>query len=119
MKFFLDENFPKSVGRFLERSGHEVFDIRSTEDEGSDDRKIFELAQAEAAIFLTTDRDFFHTIPHLHKKHFGVIVIALKQPNRSQIQEKIEWILHNFELAEFKNHVLLFRDQHFTRLPKE
>jgi len=36
-------------------------------------------------VFLTTDRDFFHTIPHIHDKHAGIIVIALRQPNRSTI----------------------------------
>lgn len=63
MKFFLDENFPNSVGRFMEGLGHEVFDIRSTEHEGSDDKKIFEFAQAKEAIFLTTDRDSFTLSP--------------------------------------------------------
>ncbi len=87
--------------------------------EGSDDGKIFEFAQAEEAVFLTTDRDFFHTLPHMYEKHHGVIVVALKQPNRREIQKKIEWVLLNFEIAEVENHVLLLRDQHFTRLPKE
>ena len=105
MKFFLDENFPKSVARFLERSGHEVFDIRSTEYEGSDDRKIFELAQAEEAVFLTTDRDFFHTIPHMSEKHHGVIVVALKQSNRREIQKKIEWDLL---ISRMRNSKIMF-----------
>jgi len=36
MKFFLDENFPKTVTPILERKGYDVFDIRSTKYEGSD-----------------------------------------------------------------------------------
>jgi len=40
MIFFLDENFPKSVAAILEREGHTIIDIRSTEHEGSDDVEI-------------------------------------------------------------------------------
>ena len=47
--------------------GHKVFDIRSTKFEGTDDFSIFELAQEENAIFLTTDKDFFFfLVPKLY-----------------------------------------------------
>ena len=82
MTFFLDENFPKSAIPLLEESGHSVVDIRSTIHEGADDSFIFKLAQKHNAIFLTTDKDFFHTIPQFYKKHAGVVVITLRQPNR-------------------------------------
>jgi predicted nuclease of predicted toxin-antitoxin system len=41
MKFFLDENFPKAAVGMLEGMGHEVFDLRGTEREGSQDGDIF------------------------------------------------------------------------------
>lgn len=85
MKFFLDENFPKSATGMLEHLGHVVFDLGCAE--GSRDADIFDEAQKCGAIFLTTDRDFFHTIPHLFPHHEGVIVIALRQPNRAAILE--------------------------------
>jgi predicted nuclease of predicted toxin-antitoxin system len=88
MKFSLDENFPKAAAGVLERLGHEVFDLRGTGREGSPDAEIFTDAQLQGAVFLTTDRDFFHTIPHLHAEHHGVVVIALRQPNRAAILEK-------------------------------
>lgn len=83
MRFFLDENFPKAAVGLLEDMGREVFDLRGSGREGLPDPDIFAEAQRCAAVFLTTDRDFFHTIPHLHEKHAGIIVIALRQPNRS------------------------------------
>jgi hypothetical protein len=39
MIFFLDENFPKSAGIYLESLGHQILDIRSTEQEGLNDKK--------------------------------------------------------------------------------
>ena len=88
MKFFLDENFPKAAAGMLESLGHVVFDLRGTEREGSPDADVFAEAQRLEAVFLTTDRDFFHTIPHLFPLHAGVIVIALRQPNRAGLRPR-------------------------------
>ncbi len=63
MKFFLDENFPKAAVGLLEGIGHVVFDLRGSGREGLPDPDVFAEAQLSAAVFLTTDRDFFHTIP--------------------------------------------------------
>jgi hypothetical protein len=58
----------------------------------------------------TTDRDFFHTIPWLFAEHHGVIVIALKQPNRAAILLKLEWILEKLPPQSFRNRVFQLRD---------
>jgi predicted nuclease of predicted toxin-antitoxin system len=69
VKFFLDENFPRKATRMLESHGFEVFDIRGTEIEGADDKTLFEKAQQHEAIFLTTDKDFYHTVPFFYESH--------------------------------------------------
>ena len=114
MKFFLDENFPKSVSSILEQDGHDVIDIRSTQYEGSDDLTIFDLAQKNEAIFLTTDKDFFHTVPNLFENHYGIIVITLRQPNRHSITEKLLFALNNFDLSSLNSKVILLRDNFFS-----
>lgn len=77
MKFFLDENFPLKAKEILEAKKHSIFDIRGTGKEGISDEKIFQISKKKKAVFLTTDKDFFHTIHFMHKPHYGVIVIAL------------------------------------------
>jgi hypothetical protein len=67
--------------------------------------------------FLTTDRDFFHTIPHLHQKHAGIIVIALKQPNRHAILQKLSWILNRLKPPDFENRSIQLRDQSWIAVP--
>ena len=114
MKFFLDENFPIPATEILTSRGHEVFDIRSTELEGLTDTKIFELAQAEGAIFLTTDRDFFHTIPFLNQKHNGIIVVTLRQPNRRGIIDKLLYALDHIDLTVMESKVLLLKDNDYS-----
>ena len=113
MNFFLDENFPKTVEVLLKTRGHNVFDIRSTEFEGSHDSSIFIMAQEKKAIFLTTDKDFFHTVPHLFEKHYGVIVIALRQPNRKSITEKLVFALNNIDLSSLESKILMLKDSHY------
>jgi predicted nuclease of predicted toxin-antitoxin system len=114
MIFFLDENIPKTAGNYLLSLGHQVLDIRNTVDEGIPDTKIFKLAQNNQAIFLTTDKDFFHTIPHIFESHHGVIVIALRQPNRNAIIEKLIWVIKNINLDDFTNRIVLIRDSNYT-----
>jgi predicted nuclease of predicted toxin-antitoxin system len=117
MKFLLDENFPKAAIPFLEAAGHDVFDFRGTGDEGIDDSEVFQKAQDHAAILLTTDRDFFHTIPHRFDSHCGVIVIALRQPNRRAILARLEWILSQVGDYQFNNRVFQLRDSTWLAYP--
>lgn len=77
----------------------------------------FELAQQKQAILLTTDRDVFHTIPWLFAEHHGVIVVALKQPNRTAILLKLEWILENLPPQSFRNRVFQLRDTSWIAIP--
>ena len=113
MKFFLDENIPKTCGDHLKSLSHELVDIRGTKNEGLDDRSIFKLAQINSAIFLTTDKDFFHTIPYLFEKHHGVIVISLSKPDRKSIKEKLLWILDNCDISNISDKVILLRDNSY------
>ncbi len=119
MNFFLDENFPRSVTTLLEGKGFKVFDIRATEYEGANDKLIFKLAQKEQAILLTTDRDFFHTIPSLFDEHYGVIVIALRQPNRRSITEKLTYALTHFDMHKMRSKTLLLRDNSYHIYPDD
>ncbi|MCH8124807.1 DUF5615 family PIN-like protein [candidate division KSB1 bacterium] len=77
MIFFLDENFPRKSISYINSTGHETIDGHSIEYKGVDDSVLFDIAQKNSAIFLTTDKDFFHTIPLQFENHNGVIVIAL------------------------------------------
>lgn len=114
MKFFLDENFPKSADRLLKSRGHRVEDIRGTEKEGLKDKPLFEISQELKAIFFTTDKDFFHTVPCFYKKHFRIVVITMRQPNRENILSRLEWFLNFTGEKEICNKVFLLKDKIFT-----
>lgn len=117
MRFFLDENFPKTTRLMLAELGHETLDVRGTKQEGSTDEELFLLAQKSQAVFLTTDRDFFHSIPHLYPLHAGVVVIALRQPNRRSIMAKLSWLLDHVPMDQFAARVFLLRDANYVVYP--
>lgn len=114
MKFLLDENFPRAAINLLNRLGHVALDIRGTDREGISDSALFEYAQQESAILLTTDRDFFHTVPHIYSIHFGVVVIALRQPNRANILARLDWLLAQESLFPLDGTVVQMRDQTYV-----
>ena len=93
MRFLLDENFPRAAVDDLGRSGHEVHDFRDEGECGASDQDVMHLANELDAVLLTTDKDFFHTIPFLFPDHAGTIVVALSQPDRVSILARLGWTL--------------------------
>ena len=113
MNFFLDENFPKSAQSYLAQRRHSCLDVRDYLPQGTDDRVVFLLAQEHRAILLTTDKDFYHTIPFLHPSHHGVVVFSLHQPNRQAILRRLQWFL-DYAPASMRDTVYLLRDRTFV-----
>ena len=113
MNFFLDENFPVTASELLIEAGHRCNRILDFEPQGRDDKTVFEQAQAFEAVLLSTDKDFFHTVPFLFNSHAGVVVIALRQPNRRAILERLIWFLANIP-TDMSNKVYLLRDKTYV-----
>ena len=58
MRLLADENFPKPVVDWLRHTGHDVLWAR-THCAGSKDSELLELAEAEARVLVTLDKDFW------------------------------------------------------------
>ena len=111
MKFFFDENFPKAARDMLVGAGHECFDPRGTDLEGVADFILVEEARKIGAVILTTDRDFFHTLGCQYPDHAGIVVIALKQPSRVAILDRLEWFLNHIAEEDIAGHAFQLRDK--------
>ena len=109
MKFLLDENFPQSSAELITSCGHEVIVFDSACSFGDDDETVFAVAQRLGATILTSDRDFYHTMPLLHPSHAGIVVVALRQPNRAAIHSRLKWFMENIE-EPLTNRVFILRD---------
>jgi predicted nuclease of predicted toxin-antitoxin system len=89
MKFFLDENFPRTALPLLQRDGHSAVHTLDIFPPGTPDSDLFAHAQQEGSVFITTDRDFFHTVPLAFAHHHGAVVITLRRPNRAELLRRL------------------------------
>lgn len=117
MNFLLDENFPKAAGPILEGAGHQVFDFRRVGVIGSPDERIMEMAVTKQAAILSTDRDFFHTLGRQYEDHYGIVVVALRQPTRHSIIGRLEWFLENVGVGELVGRTFQLRDKTWMVYP--
>ena len=117
MRFLLDENFSRSVAAILLERGRGTVDLRSVGLLGASDAGVAEKAIEAGAVILTTDRDFFHTFPNIYAEHSGVVVIALRQPSRDRITQRLEWFLDNVREEHWKNRVFQLRDTTWLTRP--
>ncbi len=86
MKILVDENIPLMTVAALRRKGHDVLDIRGTSQQGIDDSTLWQIAQQEARLLVTTDKGFAQ---RRHESHCGVIVVRLRPPNRHRIHRRV------------------------------
>ena len=117
MNFLFDENFPKSTRVVLESAGHQVFDFRRIGVIGSPDESIVTMALEKSAAILTTDRDFFRTLGRRYPEHHGIVVIALRQPTRLSIVERLEWFLEHIDIEKLEGRTFQLRDRTWMVYP--
>ncbi|MGE0822940.1 MAG: DUF5615 family PIN-like protein [Candidatus Binatia bacterium] len=107
MKIAVDEHIPLMTVRALQDLGHDVRDIRGTTDEGMQDEDLWEMAQREERLLITTDKGFTHyrTVPH-----YGILVVRLRTPNRHRIHRRIMHAMTQFNEAEWPGLLVVMRD---------
>jgi predicted nuclease of predicted toxin-antitoxin system len=107
MKIFVDEHIPLMTVRTLRLMGHDVRDIRSTPDEGMEDDGLWAMAQREERLLITTDKGFtqYRTV-----RHYGVLIIRLRRPNRQKIHARIMQAMQQFSESEWPGLLVTMRD---------
>ena len=114
MKIFVDENIPAMTVLELRNAGHDVADIRGTENEGMSDEDVWKKVQEEQRLLITTDKGFAQK---RHENHIGVLVIRLKQPNRLKIHNKVIQAMDRFKEKEWAGLTVVMQDM-FHRMWK-
>lgn len=107
MRIFVDENIPAMTVRELRKLGHDVMDIRGTENEGMLDKDIWKIIQKEQRLLITTDKGFAQ---RRHEKHNGILIIRLKQPNRLKIHNKAMQAISRFREKEWARLTVVIQD---------
>lgn len=107
MRIYVDENIPAITVRALRELGHEVFDHRGTPREGIADQELWEIAQFQKCLFITTDKGFANK---RNEKHYGVIIVRLRRPNRYKIHERVMRAVNQFQENEWPGRIAVVRD---------
>jgi predicted nuclease of predicted toxin-antitoxin system len=116
MRFFLDENFPNLAAERLRDAGHQVYRAIDLHPAGTPDVELFRDAQNKSAIFLTTDRDFFHTVPFFFAERTApVVAITLAKANSEHITKKLEELMKSIRLEDDPFAVFLVTDRRILR----
>ena len=107
MKILVDENIPASTVTELREQGHDVLDIRGTSDQGMADQELWQKAVQEQRLLITTDKGFAE---HREDRHYGLLIIRLKQPSRVKIHERVLQALRRYAANQWPGLMVVMRD---------
>jgi predicted nuclease of predicted toxin-antitoxin system len=107
MNILVDENIPRITVLTLRNMGHAVLDIRGTPHEGALDDILWERAQREGRLLITTDKWFTQL---RGRPHYGVLIVRLRQPNRHKIHQRVMQAFAQFSEKEWPGLVVVMRD---------
>ena len=107
MKIFVDENIPSITVQTLRKIGHDVIDIRGTDDEGMADESLWEKVQQEGRLLITTDKGFTQ---YRNERHNGILIVRIRQPNRIKIHQRVMTAMAQFKAEEWHGLIVVMRD---------
>lgn len=84
-KFVIDEDVSRSTGKVLKDHGYEVKDIRDYGLRGAEDEEVYQSAQNNQAVVVTSDMDFGNILRFPIGSHFGIVI--LRFPNEVSTKE--------------------------------
>ncbi len=108
MDILADENIPLMSVKQLQQMGHNVLDIRGTADEGMSDELLWNKACQEKRLLITTDRGFAR---YRDMKHYGLLIVALRRPNRLKINERVIEAVKLFSPEKWQGLLVVMRDK--------
>jgi len=98
---------PNNHGGRIEGVGHDVLDIRGTDDQGISDDLLWKKIQREKRLLITTDKGFVH---HRRDSHFGILVVRLHQANERKIHERVMGAVRQFVNEDWNGLLVVMRD---------
>jgi predicted nuclease of predicted toxin-antitoxin system len=101
MNIFVDENIPLMTVRALRKQGHNVLDIRGTDD------VLWQRVQRERRVLITTNKGFTQ---YRDQPHHGILIVRLRKPNRVKIHQRVMQGISQFKAEKWPGMILVMRD---------
>jgi predicted nuclease of predicted toxin-antitoxin system len=108
MKILVDENIPLLTVKQLRKMGHDVCDIRGTSEKGMSDELLWKKTCEEKRLLITTDKGFASS---REKGHYGILIIALRKPNRHKISKRVVEAMKRFSASKWRGLLVVMRDE--------
>lgn len=108
MKILADENIPLITMRALRDMGHDVLDVRDSTTKGTADEILWDLAQKEKRLVITTDMGFAR---HRLSSHHGILIVRLKKPNRRKIHNQILRAMNDIKPESWPQTLVIMQDR--------
>lgn len=106
LRFFLDEDMPRSSGDIIKNHNYEVTDVRDTELRGATDEEIIERAREKNEIVVTRDTDFGDVLRY--PDHPGALILRLPHNfTASKINERLDKFLSETDPEKLKNTITI------------
>ena len=107
MKILVDENVPLMSVKELKSKGYDVRDIRGTDNQGISDSALWQIAQQEKRLLITTDKGF---AIHRDEAHHGILIIRVKQPSRLKIHQRVMQAINRYHMDGWRGRTVIIRD---------
>jgi len=107
MKVLVDENIPLITVDELRLKGFDVTDIRGSAEQGITDEVLWQKAQQEKRLFITTDKGFSI---HRDEVHHGILIVRLKQPTRIKIHQRVIQAITKYSEQQWHGLMVVMRD---------
>ena len=107
MKVLVDENIPLITVEGLRLKGFDVTNIRGSAEQGITDELLWQKAQHEKRIFITTDKGFSI---HRNETHYGILIVRLKQPTRLKIHQRVIQAIAKYSEQQWHGLMVVMRD---------
>ena len=113
MKFLLDADVPRSVGKVLVSLGHDVTDIRDIGGLAVADAAIYGLIRKQDRILITRDLDFSNILLYPPPSNAGIIVLRVHLLSTDEIIDVIKDLIKRVSENELIGSLVIARKGHY------
>jgi predicted nuclease of predicted toxin-antitoxin system len=90
MRIKLDENMPVRLAEIIRQLGHDADTVLGEGLSGGSDDAVWKAAQEAGRFFITQDLDFSDLRRFEPGKHYGILLVRLREPGRNALVKYVE-----------------------------
>ena len=117
MQFKIDENLPRELAVILREWGHDATTVLDQGLDGSSDPRVASICRDESRIMITLDIGFGDIRTYNPEQHPGIIVLRLRQYDRSHVIAIFRKIAHALRTEPLTQRLWIV-DEHRIRIRK-